>query len=84
MFRLHIDIPLEMNELDCVAATKKFINFLEQNKELLTAMGFSDINYRLGHDDDRQKSNYLIKTESGHVANKKSRITLIAKEQITE
>ena len=37
----------------------------------------TEINYRLGHDDDRQKSNYLIKTESGHVANKKSRVVLV-------
>lgn len=84
MFRLHIDIPLELNESSCVDATNKFIAFLEQNKELLTAMGVTDINYRLGHDDDRQKSNYLIKTESGHVANKKSRITLVVREEITE
>ena len=40
-------------------------------------MGFTNINFRLGHDDDRQKSNYLIKNENGHVANKKSRIHLL-------
>jgi hypothetical protein len=34
------------------------------------------INYRLGHDDDRQKSNYLDKNENGHVSNKKSKILL--------
>jgi len=34
------------------------------------------INYRLGHDEDRQKSNYLDKNENGHVTNKKSRISL--------
>lgn len=84
MFRLHIDIPLEMAELDCVSATNKFIHLLEQNKELLTAIGVTDINYRLGHDDDRQKSNYLIKTDSGHVVNKKSRIALVVKEETTD
>ena len=30
----------------------------------------------LGHDEDRQKSNYLDKNENGHVTNKKSRISL--------
>jgi len=37
--------------------------------------GVDQVNYRLGHDEDRQKSNYLNKTESGHVTNKKSRLT---------
>ena len=77
MFRLHMDFPLEMSESDCVIATNKLINFLEQNKDLVVAMGFNHINFRLGHDDDRQKSNYLIKNENGHVANKKSRIHLL-------
>ena len=77
MFRLHMDFPLEMNESDCVGTTNKLVAFLEQNKQLLIDMGFTDINFRLGHDDDRQKSNYLIKNENGHVANKKSRIHLL-------
>ena len=33
------------------------------------------MNYRLGHDEDRQKSNYLMKNEEGHVNNKKCRLT---------
>jgi hypothetical protein len=40
----------------------------------MSEMGVEQINYRVGHDEDRQKSNYLIKTPSGHVNNKKSRI----------
>jgi hypothetical protein len=32
------------------------------------------VNYRLGHDEDRQKSNYLLKNENGHVSNKKCHI----------
>ena len=35
----------------------------------------SGMNYRLGHDEDRQKSNYLMKNEEGHVNNKKNRLT---------
>jgi hypothetical protein len=42
----------------------------------LREQGISEVNYRLGHDEDRQKSNYLLKTPSGHVVNKKSRIEL--------
>jgi hypothetical protein len=84
MFRLHMDFPLEMSESDCVGTTNKLVNFFEQNKQLLIDMGFTDINYRLGHDDDRQKSNYMIKNENGHVANKKSRIHLLTQNSEVE
>jgi hypothetical protein len=47
-------------------------------------MGFTDINFRLGNDEDRQKSNYLIKNENGHVANKKSRIHLLSSQNEVE
>jgi hypothetical protein len=49
---------------------------------ILNAIGVEEINYRLGHDDDRQKSNYLQKNENGHVNNKKSRIAVPKLEQI--
>ena len=78
MFRLHMDFPLTSSETDSLAATNKFIEFLSQNEDVLIAMGFTDINFRLGNDEDRQKSNYLIKNENGHVANKKSRIHLLS------
>jgi hypothetical protein len=39
------------------------------------------INYRLGNDQDRQKSNYLIKNQNGHVANKKLKINLTTENQ---
>ena len=78
MFRLHMDFPLTSSETDSLAATNKFVQFLSENKNLLIAMGFTDINFRLGNDEDRQKSNYLIKNENGHVANKKSRIHLLS------
>ena len=78
MFRLHMDLPLKMDESICIDAVNKFTTFMENNKEFLTSIGITDINYRLGHDDDRQKSNYMIKNENGHVANKKSRIHLLS------
>ena len=78
MFRLHMDFPLTSSESDSLAATNNFVEFLSQNKDMLITMGFTDINFRLGNDEDRQKSNYLIKNENGHVANKKSRIHLLS------
>jgi hypothetical protein len=84
MFRLHMDFPLTTDETNSLEATSKFTAFLEQHKDTLVAMGFGDINFRLGHDQDRQKSNYLIKNENGHVANKKSRIHLLPIESEVE
>jgi hypothetical protein len=77
MFRLHMDFPLTTDENESVASVAVLINFFQNHKQELIDMGFTDINYRLGHDDDRQKSNYLIKNQNGHVANKKSRIHLL-------
>jgi hypothetical protein len=76
MFRLHIDIPLNTDEQTAATLSNMVIGILSSKPEYLAEVGVEEINYRLGHDDDRQKSNYLIKTESGHVANKKSRISL--------
>jgi hypothetical protein len=84
MFRLHLDLPLKISETESAEITKAFVEFLTQNKDTLTNMGIADINYRLGHDDDRQKSNYMIKNHNGHVANKKSRIHLIPQDPDVE
>ena len=78
MFRLHMDFPLTTDENASVASVAVLINFLQNNKQQLIDMGFTDINYRLGHDQDRQKSNYMIKNENGHIANKKSRVHLLS------
>lgn len=78
MFRLHIDIPLNTNEATAAALSETIIAMLVDNiTPVVNGNVLTEINYRLGHDDDRQKSNYLIKTESGHVANKKSRVVLV-------
>lgn len=77
MYRLHIDIPMAMDEAQACALSKELVAVLLQHTESrLRAAGVDELNYRLGHDEDRQKSNYLMKTESGHVINKKSRIHL--------
>ena len=69
MFRLHIDIPLPYTEEEAAKMAKAIIATLDPNK-----LDVYCINYRLGHDEDRQKSNYLDKNENGHVSNKKGKI----------
>jgi len=72
-FRLHIDVPLTCGEAEAVAKAKEIMDMLN-SKDKMTGLGVDQINYRLGHDEDRQKSNYLIKTPSGHINNKKCKI----------
>jgi len=76
MFRLHIDIPLPLDEASAAALTREVVDaMLAAVATRLREAGISELNYRLGHDEDRQKSNYLLKTPSGHVVNKKSRVS---------
>ena len=76
MFRLHIDIPLPLDESGAAALTREVVDaMLAAVAARLREAGVSELNYRLGHDEDRQKSNYLLKTASGHVVNKKSRVS---------
>jgi hypothetical protein len=79
-----MDFPLTTDENGSITNVTAFMNFLENNKQQLIDLGITDINYRLGHDHDRQKSNYMIKNENGHVANKKSRINLLPLESEVE
>lgn len=70
-YRLHIDIPLGHDEEKAAELTKQLMN-----EGFKVPSEVKTINYRLGHDEDRQKSNYLIKNENGHVSNKKTRIEI--------
>lgn len=73
-YRLHIDVPLGSSEEEAIQKTQKLMDLLllsENTKSDIQNLGIDQINYRLGYDDDRQKSNYLIKNENGHVSNKK-------------
>jgi hypothetical protein len=82
MFRLHIDIPIGGDEATAAELAQIVLSAL-QTPELLSALrthGIPSVNYRLGHDEDRQRSNYFVKTASGHVTNQKSRITLSSEE----
>lgn len=76
-YRLHIDVPLNMSEEEARIASMQILGLLADHDDkviIMNAIGIHEINYRLGHDDDRQKSNYLTKNENGHVNNKKSKI----------
>jgi hypothetical protein len=79
-----MDFPLTTDENGSIASVAVFVNFLQNHKQELIDMGFTDINYRLGNDHDRQKSNYMIRNENGHIANKKSRINLLPTESGVE
>lgn len=78
-YRLHIDIPLNMSEDEALIASQQILGILadvDTDALILNAIGVEEINYRLGHDDDRQKSNYFLKDTNGHVNNKKSKIVV--------
>ena len=74
-YRLHIDIPMPFTEEEAMKASELIVGAIN-NAILIERTNISEINYRLGHDDDRQKSNYFMKNENGHVNNKKSKIRL--------
>ena len=83
MYRLHIDIPMGTSEEEAIAAAKQLLEWhfvdvdaKEKIQRLSVGVDLSTINYRLGHDEDRQKSNYLDINENGHASNKKIRIDL--------
>lgn len=76
-YRLHIDIPFDCSEEEAIQISERLMNWLflsESAKSDIQNLGVNQVNYRLGHDDDRQRSNYLMKNENGHVNNKKCKI----------
>jgi hypothetical protein len=74
-YRLHIDIPMPFTEEEALKASELIVGVIN-NGILIDKVNIQEINYRLGHDDDRQKSNYFMKNENGHVNNKKCKIHL--------
>lgn len=79
-YRLHIDIPINGDEAQALRLAQEIIRFCYDNaisEKRMRELGVEQVNYRLGHDEDRQKSNYFIKTPSGHVNNKKSKIAYV-------
>lgn len=88
MYRLFIDIPFssEKTESESIEGVNNIIQLLSNlvlTKSNLATFGVTKINFRLGNDEDRQQSNYLVKTESGHVSNKKSTIVFMEFTNIT-
>jgi len=79
-YRMHIDIPLGHDEEEAIKVAKQIAHwhFSDVDAQLkiknLSNGKIQKVNYRLGHDEDRQKSNYLDKNENGHVSNKKTQI----------
>lgn len=83
MHRLHIDIPLDTTEEEAIRIARVVISSIAVHVQDRSKIDpeITGMNYRLGHDEDRQKSNYLMKDEEGHVNNKKNRLTF-AKESV--
>lgn len=80
MYRIFIDIPIDAVSVeDAVLQGNKIIElFIKDDKftETFTGIGLTRLNYRLGNDEDRQKSNYFLMNENGHVSTKKSAVNL--------
>jgi len=68
---MFIDFPISINEEESVLVAKQFLQIMEQNSNFFARHGIMKIGYRLGHDEDRQKSNYLDKNFNGHVSSRK-------------
>jgi hypothetical protein len=73
-YRLHIDIPLGVDEQGAIDITEYIMERIKEEIPLSSVEGLNEVNYRLGHDEDRQKSNYLNKTPDGHITKKKCKI----------
>ena len=85
-YRLHIDIPINGNEEDALKTASEILRFCFDNhiaEKTMRVLGVEVINYRLGHDEDRQKSNYFLKNENGHVNNKKSHLNYLTSSEKT-
>ena len=82
MYRLHIDIPFGDDEDAAIIAANQLMEWhftdteaKEKIQRLVTRCGGIDqVNYRLGHDEDREKSNYLTMDDDGDVNTKKNQI----------
>ena len=77
-YRLHVDVPLGSNEKQAIDTSNLIMQWLFSDDRhqcmKMKQHGVDEVNYRLGNDEDRQKSNYLDKNENGHVSNKKNKI----------
>ena len=74
-YRLFIDIPLGDNEEKAISASHAIMSTFLSDEDFFIGLkpSVEEVNYRLGYDADRQRSNYLVRNENGHVSNKKSK-----------
>ena len=79
-YRMYIDIPLGNDQKDAIKAVKQIAHrhFSDIDAQIkiknLSDGKVRKINYRLGHDEDREKSNYLTMDDDGDVNTKKNQI----------
>ena len=78
MYRLHIDIPVGTDEEEAIRIATHMVSSIAVHVGNRAKIDdeVTGMNYRLGNDEDRQKSNYIDKTENGHVTTKKCRIAM--------
>jgi hypothetical protein len=80
MYRLFIDYPISASSTEeAVSIAKKIIEQIitdDSSKNSLMEIGIDQLNYRLGHDEDRQNRNYFVITDSGHASTKKTKVLL--------
>ena len=77
MFRLHIDIPLDVDEEKSAELSREIVKILEESlRQNKVSKSLSLFQYRLADDTDRAIRNYLIKDENDHVSKKKIKVEL--------
>lgn len=76
-YRLHIDIPFDAIDSreaqDIANGILTRLGLRHSSDAPLTGTGLV-VNYRLGHDDDRQRSNYLDMDAKGHCTHRKTKV----------
>ena len=87
MYRLFIDYPISASSNEeAVSISSKIIEHLigsDAANGHTKDLGIKQVNYRLGHDEDRQNRNYFIIDEAGHASTKKIRISLEPSEDLS-
>jgi hypothetical protein len=77
-YRLHIDIPIDAFSVEeAQEKARMILNELSIKDGIQIGHLAEEVNYRLGHDDDRQRSNYLEINSRGHCSSKKTTIRTV-------
>jgi len=77
MYRIFIDIPLQAATVEEAVTKGKQVIDLLLAKDKFSNIGITQLNYRLGDDEDRTPKNYFIINEQGHAASKKIKVDLV-------